>query len=145
MRGGKRERKEEREQEQFKTFSSFCKLLQTIKNFQTLYTFSHNWNVLKLFNKPWFCLPLFSFVYLCSNDASMHKFCVCFETPFICNYQHLLLIFPFLTEWFSDNKKCLQNTIYTEFFNKFSSIENYCTFTKPSNAIKLSEYNTWYI
>ena len=100
---------------------------------------------LPFFTIAYLCLPLFTLVHLCSNDASMHKFCVCFETPFICNYQHLLLIFPFLTEWFSDNKKCWQNTIYTEFFNKFSSIENYCTFTKPSNAIKLSEYNTWYI
>ena len=24
------------------------------------------------------CFPLFTFVYLCSTDASMHKFCACY-------------------------------------------------------------------
>ena len=36
--------------------------------------------IFKLFNKPdypYLCLPLFTFFYLCSNDASMHKFCAC--------------------------------------------------------------------
>ena len=44
-------------------------------------SFSRDSNVLKLFillNKPQLCLHLFTFVYLCSNDASMHKFCACF-------------------------------------------------------------------
>ena len=49
-------------------FKSFFILLQFIKNFQTIYTFSYDSNVLKVFillNKPQHCLPLFTFVYLC--------------------------------------------------------------------------------
>ena len=45
-----------------------------------LFTFAYL--CLPLFTLPLFtfanlCLPLFTFVNLCSNDASMHKFCAC--------------------------------------------------------------------
>ena len=76
-----REKEKERDRAILKTFSSFCKLFQTIKLVQTIQTFSHESNVLKLlilFNNPRLCLPLFTIVYLCPTDASMHKFYACF-------------------------------------------------------------------
>ena len=65
-------------------FKNFFILLPSFWNYQN---FSNNskkipwfkcFKFVILFNKPWQGLPLFSFVYLCSTDASMHKFCACY-------------------------------------------------------------------
>ena len=76
-----RKRKRERERARERKIENFFILLQ---NLSRNLKFSYDYNILNLlilFNKPWLCLPLFTFaylplfpfVYLCSNDTSVHK------------------------------------------------------------------------
>ena len=62
-----------------KTFSYFFRLFETIKIFQTIEIFFSWFKCFQTFHTLQQTLTLFTFVYLCSTDASMHKFCACFD------------------------------------------------------------------
>ena len=61
----------------------------------------------KLFNKPKLCLPLFTFLYLCSNNASMHKFCACLILCVKCNVK---MVYNILMNML-DCSRTLHNTL----------------------------------
>ena len=66
----------ERKRAILKTFSNYLTFSDDL-NFFTWFKWAHTFI---LSNNPWLCylcIPLFTFVYLCSNDTSMHKFCAC--------------------------------------------------------------------
>ena len=64
----------DKEREREKARKSYLNLFKWFKRSQMFHTFQQtsSWGVLR-------SSTLFTFVYLCSYDASMHKFCVCLK------------------------------------------------------------------
>ena len=65
----------------FHPFANFFKLLKIFKQFRLFHMiqmFLNFWYFSSNLDFVYLHLPLLTFVYLCSSDASMHKFCACF-------------------------------------------------------------------